>query len=177
MSETPTEAPAQPQEGQQEPTAGESTQETPKTFDAEYVEKLRKENARYRTEAKAAAAEVEKIRKSSMTEAEKAVAEAEARGRSAALADFGKRLARTQFDALAGRRNPGINTSEVLEFIDLARFVGEDGEPDQKAIEAAVERLVPAAEAGVPSFDGGTRTTPPAPTGMNGLIRKAAGRA
>ena len=64
-----------------------------------------------------------------------------------------------------------------LEFVDLGKFLGEDGRPDAKAIEAAVERLVPAAADGPPSFDGGTRTPPPAQQGMSGLIRKAAGRA
>lgn len=169
--ETPVEAtpPAAPQEGQ--------PQEEPKTFDADYVEKLRKEAAEYRTKAKATAAELEKIRQASMTETEKAAAEAEARGRAAATAEFGRRLATSKFEALASKRNPAFNSAEVLGFVDLARFVGDDGEPDEKAITAAVEKLVPAAQAGVPSFDGGTRTTPPAPVGMSGLIRKAAGRA
>ena len=51
MSETPTEQPAeQPQEPQE---GTERKQESePKTFDAEYVEKLRKEAAKYRTEAR-----------------------------------------------------------------------------------------------------------------------------
>lgn len=175
MSEAVTETPAA--EAQTAPPVGEAPAEEAKTFDAEYVEKLRKENAKYRTEAKTATGELEKVRQASMTETEKATAEAEARGRSAATADFGKRLATSQFDALASKRNPAFDTSEMLGLIDLSRFVGDDGEPDEKAITAAVEKLVPAAEGGVPNFDGGTRTTPPAPAGMNGLIRKAAGRA
>ena len=47
----------------------------PKTFDAEYVEKLRKEAAKYRTEAKAnagAAQRLAEIEEASKTEAEKA---------------------------------------------------------------------------------------------------------
>ena len=168
---------AEPNEPQP-PEGGAQTepQTEPQTFDAEYVDKLRKEAARYRTEAKATASELEKVRKSSMSEAEKQVAEAEARGRAAAVTEFGKRLARTEFDALAGRRNPDVDTSAVLEFVDLARFVGDDGEPDSKAIAAAVERLVPAPAGGPPSFDGGPRTPPPASQGMNTLIRQAAGR-
>lgn len=169
-TETPvTEAPA--------PQEGEAPAEETKTFDAEYVEKLRKENAKYRTEAKNTAAELEKIRQSSMSETEKAAAEAEARGRAAATTEFGQRLATSRFDALASKRNPSFDTSAFLEIVDLKKFVGDDGEPDEKAIAAAVEKHVPAAEAGVPSFDGGTRTTTSAPTGMNGLIRKATGRA
>jgi hypothetical protein len=125
----------------------------------------------------AAVKALEKQQRDSMPEAEKATAEAKAAGRAEAVTEFGKRLARTEFDALAGRRNPDFDTASALEWVDLARFVGEDGEPDSKAIKAAVERLVPAPEGGPPSFDGGPRTTAPVSTGMNGLIRKAAGRA
>ena len=58
--------PAAPQEGQQGPEA--------KTFDAEYVDKLRKESAKYRTEAKAnaeAAKRLAELEESQKTEAQK----------------------------------------------------------------------------------------------------------
>src|SRR5690349_3293430 len=74
---------AEPQEGQQD---------EPTTFDAEYVAKLRKENAKYRTEAKANAsaakklAEIEEANKSEaqkaaerLTKAEQRAVEAEAK--------------------------------------------------------------------------------------------------
>lgn len=159
-----------------EPQEGAEKQE-PQTFDAEYVAGLRKEAAKYRTEAKAAVAEVEKVRQASMSEAERAVSEAEVRGRTAATSEFGQELARTRFDALAGRRNADFDTTQALEYVDLGKFIGEDGRPNEDAIKAAVERLVPASPDGPPSFDGGTRTPPPAQQGMTGLIRKAAGRA
>lgn len=169
IAETPAEQPAeQPQEG------GE---QEPKTFDAEYVANLRKEAAKYRTEARTAASELEKQRQASMSEAEKAIAEAEARGRTTAATEFGKELAQEKFDALAGRRNPDFDTAKALEFVDLGKFLGEDGRPDAKAIAEAVERLVPAGSTAPPSFDGGTRTPAPAPQGMSQIIRKAAGRA
>lgn len=180
MSEAPAEAPATAPAQPASPAAEVTPEgQAPKveTFDAEYVEKLRKENAKYRTEAKTTATELEKVRQSSMSEAEKAAAEAEKRGRTAATAEFGKRLATSEFKALASKRNSAFDSTDVLSLVDLSRFVGEDGEPDEKAIATAVEKLIPAPEGGVPSFDGGTRTTPPAPAGMNGLIRKAAGRA
>lgn len=153
-----------PQEGKQEP----------QTFDADYVAGLRKEAAKYRTEAKAATAEIEKVRQASMTEAEKAVAEAEARGRSAAASDFGKRLATSEIRATAA--DAGADLAGVFDYLDLARFVGDDGEPDTKAITAFVDGL-PKKETPTPSYDGGTRTPPPAGQSMSGLIRKAAGRA
>lgn len=134
-AETPTEA-----------TTPEVEQQ-PETFTREYVEALRKENAKYRTKAAEvgeAAKAAEKARLAAMTEAERAVVEAEQRGRLAVLGDLGKRLARTEFDAAAARRNPGFDTAGALEYLDLSRLVGDDGEPDIKAISAAVERLVPA---------------------------------
>jgi hypothetical protein len=173
MTEQAAETTTETTEPAQEPdTAAETTTEDSTDWKAE----ARKWEQRAK-ENRAAAAELEKQRKASMSEAEKAVAEAEERGRTAAASEFGKRLARTEFDAVAGRRNPDFDTASALEYVDLGKFVGEDGEPDTKAIKAAVERLVPEPANGAPSFDGGTRTTAPAPQGMSQIIRKAAGRA
>jgi hypothetical protein len=171
MSEAAPEAPEQSAEQPQE-----GAEQEPKTFDAEYVANLRKEAAKYRTEAKAHASELEKVRQASMSEQEKAVADAEARGRTAAATEYGKRLARTEFDAAAGRRNPDFDTASALEFVDLSRFLDESGEPDAKAIKAAVERLVPQPANGAPSFDGGARSATKA-NDFNQVLRQAAGRA
>lgn len=123
------------------------------------------------------AKEFEKQQRAAMNDADRALSDAEAKGRTAAATEFGKRLARTEFDAAAARRNPDFDTASALEYVDLTRFVGEDGEPDAKAIKAAVERLVPAPAGGTPSYDGGSRSTSNGPADMNSLIRKAAGRA
>lgn len=117
----------------------------PKVFTEDYVKELRAEAAKYRTEAKTAKAEIDKVRKSSLSEAEQAVLEAEQRGRQSVLTDFGHRLARTEFVAAAARRNPGYDAAGVLDDINLSRYIGDDGEPDSKAISAAVNRLVPEA--------------------------------
>lgn len=76
MSETQVEQPEQePQEG---------AEGAPKTFDAEYVEKLRKEAAKYRTEAKENAdaakrlSEIEDAQKSEAEKASERIAKAEA---------------------------------------------------------------------------------------------------
>lgn len=72
MSEAATEAPQE----QQAPQEGEPQQEA-KTFDAEYVANLRKEAAKYRTEAKAnaeAAKKLAEIEDAKRTEAEKVAA-------------------------------------------------------------------------------------------------------
>src|SRR5690349_19452189 len=117
--------------------------ESAKTFSEDYVKELRAEIAKYRTRAKSAEGEIENVRKSSMSEAERAVAEAEQRGRAAVLEQFGHKLVRSAFVAEAARRNPGFDAESVLDDLNLARYMGEDGDPDSKAIAAAVARLVP----------------------------------
>jgi hypothetical protein len=138
------------------------------------LEKERDLRKRYETSAK----EAENARKASMTESERAVAEAEERGRLTAVTAYGQRLARTQYEAEAARRNPAYNVADVLDDLNLAKFLGEDGEPDGKAIAASVARLVP--EAGPPRFgaaDQGPRSNPTTGPDMNSFIRKATGRA
>lgn len=167
MSEAATEAPV---ESQQEaaPQEGEA-----KTYDEAYVKQLRAEAAKYRTEARNAAAAAEQARQANMSEAEKAIDEARAAARAETVKEFGKRLARTELTAAAARRNAEFDTS-ALDYVDLSQFIGDDGEPDTKAISAAVERLIPARN-GAPSFDGGSRQPAPATGDMNSIIRKAAG--
>ena len=140
------------------------------------LEEITKESRKWESRAKengTKAREYDEQRKAAMTEAERAVAEAEAKGRTAATAEFGKRLATSEIRAVAA--DAGADLAGVFDYLDLSRFVGEDGEPDEKAIKAFVDGL-PKKEAAAPSYDGGTRTPTTPPQGMNGLIRKAAGR-
>lgn len=109
------------------------------------LDRMKAERNEAAKQAKALAAELEKVRASQMSEAEKAVAEAEARGRATAAGEFAQRLARSEFVALAARRNAEWDAAAVLDDLNLARYVREDGEPDSEALTAAVERLVPAA--------------------------------
>lgn len=175
MSEQTAEAPVEVEQEQVSPPEGE--QAAAKTYDEAYVKELRAEAAKYRTAAKQAQSEAEKVKAAQMTEAERAIAEAKSAGAAEAVARFGRRLARTEFDNAAGRRNPDFDTSAALEFLDLGKFVGEDGEPDVKAIKAAVAKLVPEPPKGPPSYDGGARTAPPGQADMNRIMREALGRA
>lgn len=95
---------------------------------------------------KDAADELAKVKAAAMTEQEKAVAAAHAEGRTAALAETGKRLAAAELRAALGA-DAAKTLAPVLEAIDVSRFVGDDGEPDTKAIEALAKTL------------GGTRRT------------------
>ena len=153
--------------------------EGPVDFEAKYKETLaeaRKWEQRAKDNNKAKG-ELERQRRESLTEAERAVADAEERGRKGALAEVGQRLAQARFDAAAAKRNPDVDTSKVLEFVDLGRFVGDDGAPDEDAIKAAVERLVPEPAKAPTDYDGGPRGAASFGADFNKNIRQAAGRA
>lgn len=124
-------------------------------------------------ENRQAAAELEKARKAQMTEAERAIADAEKRGAQTAAQQYAQRLVRSEFTALARGRNPEYDVAAVLDDLNLARYVSEDGEPDGKALAAAVDRLVPAPERNprpTGNADLGSRGSD-RPHDMNALIR------
>jgi hypothetical protein len=126
------------------PEAGAETtvETTVKPADDPRISKANKEAADYRKRLRAAEAELEKVRQASLTETEKQIAEAEKRGRDKAVTDLGQRLVRAEFRALAAGRIEGLD--ELLDDLNLAKFVTEDGEPDAAAIQKAVARLAPA---------------------------------
>lgn len=104
-----------------------------------------KANAEAAKHLEAARAELEQFRQSSMSEQEKllanAVKEAADAARAELLGTVGQRLVRAEFRATAAGAIPDLDG--VLDDLNLAKFVGQDGEPDSKAIAAAVKRLTP----------------------------------
>lgn len=117
--------------------------------------------------------ELADLRKQSMSENERAIAEA----KSAAIADANKaaapRLIRAELRAAAAEAGvPKEALDGFLEYADLSRFTGDDGEPDSKQIAAAVKRL---GGSGRADFDGGARGGSARPTDMSTLIRQKAG--
>jgi hypothetical protein len=145
------------------------TGDAPKPDDPR-ISKANQEAANYRKQLRTAEAELAKLRQASMTETEKAVAEAKQAGRSEALAAAAGRLAKAEFKAAAAGRIDNID--DLLEDLNLAKFVDADGEPDLKAIKARVDRWAPHR---APDFDGGARQTAGKTTDMNALIRQRAG--
>ncbi len=123
MSEQSTEnAPS----SEQTPPEGSEQQEQPKTFDAEYVANLRKEAAKYRTEAKAnseAASELAKLKEAEKTEAQR-VAE---------------RLQAAETDAANARR-------DALRFRIASKFKIDDEDADLFLTGADEESLTKQAE-------------------------------
>lgn len=123
--------------------------------------------------------ELDTQRTASLSDAERAVAEAKNSGRSEALAEVGQMVARAKFDAIAARRNPTLDDNaldELLEFVDMKRFLADDGTADIAAITKAAERLIPEATSGpaapaAPNYDLGPRqVATTAPTDAAGRI-------
>ncbi|WP_060880620.1 hypothetical protein [Streptomyces scabiei] len=89
--------------------------------------------------AKEHLAELEQLRAANMSDQEKAVTEAEKKGRTAAAAEYGLKLANAEFRAAVAAA--GIDLGEAADLIDVSRFVGDDGEVNVPAIKSAVTKL------------------------------------
>lgn len=101
---------------------------------------------------KALQKQLDELRKSQMTDQEKAIAEAKASGLAEATASYGRQLAQAQFDAEAARA--GVNLGDAAGLIDVGQFIGDDGQIDNAAIKKAVGQLKKLAPT-TPSRSGG----------------------
>lgn len=130
--------------------------------------------AEERRARKAAEKELETLRKTTMTEQERAIAEAKTAAQAEATRAAGPRLVRAELRAAAAEAGlPKDALDGFLEYADLSRFLTDDGEPDSKTIAAAVKRLGGAN--GGASYDGGARGGAARPQTMSDLIRQKAG--
>ncbi|MDX3206059.1 hypothetical protein [Streptomyces scabiei] len=97
-----------------------------------------------------ASAERDALKQSGMTDAEKAIEAAKAQARSATLAEYGTRLADAELRAQAAKAGVELPPAE---FLNLTKFVGEDGSVNADVIGTFVSSLPkPVAE---PEFDQG----------------------
>jgi len=112
------------------------------------------------------------LRKASMSEQERAIAEAKAAAIAEANRAAAPRLVRAEFRAAAAGQVDKQTLDAYLEDVDLSKFVDDNGEPDTKAIEARIKRLGGGKSA---NFDGGTRGGAARPLDMSSLIRQKAG--
>ena len=88
--------------------------------------------------------ELETLKQQSMSDTDKAVAQARTEARAEALKEVGGRLAEAAIKVAAAGRNVDIDA--LLEGVDASRFLDADGEPNTKAIAAWVDRVAPAVE-------------------------------
>lgn len=123
---------------------------------------------------KAAEKEIEKLRSAAMSDQEKAIAAAKTDALAEANKAAAPRLVRAELRAAAAEAGvPKDALDGFLEYADLKRFVNDDGEPDSKAIAAAVKRL--GGGSGRADYDGGSRGGAARPLDMSTLIRQKAG--
>lgn len=132
MSENPEETQAVDTAAQGETAVADQAETTDWKAEARKWEQRAKENS-------SKARELEKQQQAAMTDAERAVVEAEERGRTAAALDYGKRLATAEIRAAA--LDTGRDLTGVFDYLDLTRFLNDGGEPDDKAIKAFVDGL------------------------------------
>lgn len=92
-----------------------------------------------------AAKELEDLRKQSMTEQERAVAEAVAQARTQTLAEVGSHLAAAEVRVAAAGRLDDDQLNTLIDSIDLPRFLNEDGTVDTGKVKALVDGIAPAA--------------------------------
>jgi hypothetical protein len=172
-SGTNSQSDSQQQTGQQAPETGVDHDDDRRGGDNALKADLAKERrTRQRLER-----ELEQTRTASLSDQERAVAEAKAAGRSEASAENGKRLARAEIRAAAAASGLKV-TADDLDDLDMSKYIGDDGEPDEKAIEKRIKRwqaLAPESTRPRGDIDQGTRGST-APPSMNDVIRLAAGR-
>lgn len=125
----------------------DTTAEKPKG-DSE-VSKLRKEAAKYRTDLRKAEKELADAKAAGLTEAEKAIADAKAAGAAEATSAMSTKLVAAEL------RAAGVPTA-MVEDLDLAKFIGDDGEIDDEKVAAAGKKYAPSKN-GNPDLKQGVR--------------------
>lgn len=140
-------------------TGGDTPTEPDHAAEAtKWKELARKHEDRAKANA-AAAKELDELRKQTMNDQEKAVAEAVATARSKAITELGGEIVAAEVRAAAAGR--GIDVDALIDGVNVAKFIDENGRPDRDEIKAWVDRVAPAA-----SEDTGTRTANPLDLGQ-----------
>lgn len=130
------------------------------------VEKWKAQARKHEDRAKAnaaAAKELEQFRQQSMSDTEKAIEVARAEGRQLALAEVGAKVANAEIRAAAAGRLEADQLDLLLENLNVARFIGEDGEVNREAVVRFVDGIAPKAAppAARGASDQGARTSMP----------------
>lgn len=131
----------------------------------EDAEKWKAMARKHEKAAKAAQAELDKIRKANLSDTEKAIEEARDAGKAEALAQAAAQIAAAKLEAA------GV-PSEDVAFIDLGKFIGDDGQIDSDAIAAAGKRFA-SRHAGPGSADSGPQGPAAVEKPLDELIAEA----
>ncbi|MCM1967802.1 hypothetical protein [Streptomyces sp. G1] len=102
--------------------------------DAERWKALSRENEK---RWKQTAAELDRLRQAQMTEQEKVLAQARHEARQDALSELGTTLAEAEIRAQAA----SAGVSAPTDYLDLSRFLGDDGRADPEKVSAFISSL------------------------------------
>jgi hypothetical protein len=157
--------------------AEESTESVDYKAEAEKWKAMARKQESRAKENHAKLKEYEELKAAQMTETERAIAAARDEGAAAVRAEYASKLVSTTFRAAA--RGRVSDPDALLAGLDTARFLTEDGEPDEAAIGAFLDAVAPAKEEAPQSpapglFDAaGARNTPSAmPLNGNPLLEQ-----
>lgn len=162
------------------PGGGETKPEDLGDAGKKAIDEERKARRAAEKAAKDAQAELDKLRQESMSEQEKAIAQARAEAKTEVLKDANQRVLRSEIKAAAGGKL--ADPADAVGLLgDLDRFVGDDGEVDSKAISSAIDELIKskpylAANGSRPAPLPGGGATPPNGISIDDDIRRRAGR-
>lgn len=106
-----------------------------------------------------ASAERDQLKQSQMTDAEKAIEAARTEGRNSALSEVGTDLVTAEMALQAA--TAGV-TLPSAEYLNVSKFLGEDGRPNKEAVKSFVESL-PKAKEEFPNLQGAGKQTGGAP--------------
>lgn len=155
---------------------------TPATTDPDAdgdVAKWKELSRKNEAELRKAQAELDKIRKANETDTEKAVREAEERGRTTALASVTARLISSEIKVAASPKLQDPADAEAL-LGDVSRFADKDGNVDAAAIGKAIDDLLKSkpylGKTATGALEGGGRKTSSTGFNFNDEIRGLAGR-
>lgn len=144
-----------------EPVATEP-QKTPEELVAELTaerDKWKALSKKNEDNFKAASKERDDLKASQMTDAEKAIEQAKQEARQATLSEVGTELVTAEMAIQAA--TAGV-TLPPAEYLNVAKFLGEDGRPNKDAVKTFVESL-PKAKEEFPNLQGAGKQTGGAP--------------
>lgn len=107
---------------------------------------------------KALERELADLRKQTMTDTEKAIDDARTEARQQALAEVGSRVAAAELRAAATGRLDADQIDTLLDSLNLARFMGEDGEVDVEGVRKFVDGIAPRHQPARGAIDQGARS-------------------
>ncbi len=183
MSETPPEAPAeqpptppaqQPPPEQQPPGDPDDKQQLgeagKKALDQERANRKEAEKR-----AKTLERELEQVREATKSEQEKALDAARKEGRAEAQKENAPRLVRAEFRAAVAGRMSSEQLDELLEDLDLSKYLTDSGDVDTERVAKKIDALAPQKEERRVPFNGGPRQSDskPEPTPGLGRLRTA----